>query len=41
VAGIDDWLRVEHRSGVDAIRRSYLETLDGQADPGVGLVLSI
>jgi hypothetical protein len=41
VAGIDDWLRVEHRSGVDAIRSSYLETLDGNADPGVGLVLSI
>lgn len=41
VTGIDDWLRIEHRSGVDAVGRSYLETLDGRADPGVGLVLSI
>jgi NADPH:quinone reductase-like Zn-dependent oxidoreductase len=41
VADVDDWLRVEHRSGVDAVRDAYLETLDGEADPAVGLVLSL
>jgi hypothetical protein len=41
VAGVDDWLRVEHRSGVDAVRDAYLQTLDGAADPAVGLVLSV
>jgi NADPH:quinone reductase-like Zn-dependent oxidoreductase len=41
VAGVDAWLRVEHRRGVEAVRSSYLETLDGRIDPGVGLVLSI
>ena len=41
VAGVDAWLRVERRSGVDELRRAYLETLDGDADPAVGLVLSL
>lgn len=40
-AGVDGWLRVEHREGIDAVRSSYLETLDGRADPAVGLVLSL
>lgn len=41
LSGLDEWFRVEHRSGVDAVRTSYLETLEGRADPAVGLVLSL
>jgi uncharacterized protein DUF2855 len=33
------WLRVEHASGPEEIRRIYLELLDNQADPQVGYVL--
>ena len=34
------WLRVEHGSGPEEIRRIYLELLDGNSDPAVGHVLS-
>jgi hypothetical protein len=34
------WLRVEHGSGEDDVRRVYLEMLDGKSDPAVGHVLS-
>jgi hypothetical protein len=34
------WLRVEHGSGPDDIKRIYLELLDGKSDPAVGHVLS-
>jgi hypothetical protein len=40
VSGLDDWLRIEHRSGVDAVEAAYLDTLAGRIDPAVGLVLS-
>jgi NADPH:quinone reductase-like Zn-dependent oxidoreductase len=35
-----DWLRVEHRTGPDAVTAAYLAALSGDADPAVGLVLS-
>jgi Protein of unknown function (DUF2855) len=41
LANLDDWLRIEHRSGVDAVEAVYREALDGRADPGVGVVLSL
>jgi hypothetical protein len=41
VAGLDQWLRIEHRSGIAAVESSFLEALDGKLDPSVGLVLSV
>ncbi len=41
VGGVDRWLTVEHRTGADAVRAAFLDTLDGRADPAVGLVLSL
>lgn len=35
------WIRFERRSGIDAARAAFLDTLDGRVDPSVGLVLSI
>lgn len=40
-AGLDGWMRFEHRRGIDAVRAAFLDTLDGRIDPAVGLVLSV
>ena len=40
-ADADRWIRFERRSGIDAVRQAFLDTLDGRVDPGVGLVLSV
>lgn len=34
------WLTIESRHGIDAMRAAYLETLNGRADAGRGLMLS-
>jgi hypothetical protein len=40
VEWVRGWLRVEHGSGPEEIRRIYLELLDGKSDPAVGHVLT-
>jgi hypothetical protein len=37
---VDKWMRVERRGGGEEIQRTFLETLDGRADPRKGYVLS-
>ena len=32
------WLRIDERSGADALRKAYLELLDGDVDPAEGIV---
>ena len=38
---LQGWLRIEHRDGIASAETSFLQTLDGQVDPAVGLVLSV
>jgi hypothetical protein len=38
--GAAPWLTVEQRSGTDAMRAAYLDTLHGRADAQRGLLLS-
>ena len=40
VAGVDDWLHVERRKGLDAVQAAFLDALEGTADPSIGVVLS-
>jgi hypothetical protein len=35
------WLRVEHISTEDDIRRAYLDLLDGRVDPAAGAVVTL
>ena len=35
------WIAVEKRSGREAVEKTWLDTLDGRANPRVGYVLSI
>ena len=37
----DDWLKVEHSEGPDALRDAYLALLDGRIDPSSAHVLSL
>ena len=36
-----DWVNVRRDEGEDAVRRTYLEVLDGKADPKDGFILSL
>ncbi len=38
---VRDWITVEERTGPDAVADTYLEVLDGDADPSVAFVLSM
>lgn len=37
----DDWLRIEHSYGAEAVERVYQEILSGKADPASGQIISI
>lgn len=38
---VEDRIEIVERSGVDGVRRTYLEVLDGEADPSHAFVLSL
>jgi hypothetical protein len=38
---VEDWIEIVERSGADGVRRTYLEVLDGEADPSHAFVLSL
>jgi hypothetical protein len=39
VAATDHFVTVDHRDGLEAARRAYLDTLSGTADPAIGIVV--
>ena len=38
---VEGWIEVVERHGPDAVADTYLEVLDGRADPSVAYVLSM
>lgn len=39
VTATDDFIRVEHRQGLEAARDAFIATLAGKADPAIGIVI--